>query len=261
MTDTQSTVGADPDEVARTAAGEFVLRLLGIQAARRRATAVLTGGGIGTALLEAVGNDPDVGRVDWTAVSLWWGDERYLPDGDPDRNETGARPALRRWVDSSGVGLDPGNVHPMPASDGPYADVAAAAAGYAAELAAAADSDPGPVPGLPAFDLVLLGLGPEGHVASLFPADTVGGRIEDPEPGVIAITDSPKPPPVRTSLTLGALNAAEEVWLLATGEGKAEAVFTAHADPDRTPAGQVHGRRLTRWWLDAAAADRLPRGT
>ena len=258
MTDTQATVLADADAVARSAAGEFVLRLLGIQAARGRATAVLTGGGVGTAMLEAVGEDPDVGRVDWSSVALWWGDERYLPDGDPERNETAARAALARWVGSSGVGLDPANVHPMPASDGPYADAAAAAAGYAAELAVAAADDPGPVHGIPALDLLLLGLGPEGHVASLFPAAVLGGRVEDPAPGVIAVTDSPKPPPVRTSLTLGALCAAEEVWLLAAGEGKADAVFTAHADPDRTPAGQVHGRRLTRWWLDVAAAARLP---
>jgi len=257
VSDTQTTVLPDTAALAAAAAGEFVLRLLGIQAARGHATAVLTGGGIGTALLAAVAEDPDAGRVDWAEVSLWWGDERYLPDGDPERNETGARAALARWRRVDGVGLDPSSVHPMPAADGPSGgDVQAAATAYAAELAAAARTDPGTVDGLPALDVVLLGLGPEGHVASLFPPETLGGRVEDPAPGVIAITDSPKPPPVRTSLTLGALCAAEEVWLLATGVEKAAAVAGARRDPERTPAGQVHGHRLTRWWLDTAAASR-----
>lgn len=258
MTAPQVTVGADTDAVARAVAGEFVLRLLGIQAVRGRASAVLTGGGIGTAMLAAVADDPDAFRVDWSAVSLWWGDERYLPGGDGERNATGAMDALARWRRADGTGLDPENVHPMPSSDGPSGgDVALAVEEYARMLAAAAELDPGPVDGLPMLDIVLLGVGPEGHVASLFPPDTIGGRIEDPQPGVIAVTDSPKPPPLRTTLTLGALNSAEEVWLLATGAGKADAVATAHRDPGTTPAGQVGGRRLTRWWLDDAAAAQL----
>lgn len=258
MTAPQITLGVDTDAVARAVAGEFVLRLLGIQAVRGRASAVLTGGGIGTAMLAAVADDPDSTRVDWSAVSLWWGDERYLPGGDDDRNATGARDALARWRRADGTGLDPAQVHPMPSSDGPSGgDIAAAVEEYTRLLAAAAELDPGPADGLPVFDIVLLGVGPEGHVASLFPPDTIGGRIEAAEPGVIAVTDSPKPPPVRTTLTLGALNSADEVWLLATGAGKAGAVATAHRDPGATPAGQVHGRRVTRWWLDEAAAARL----
>lgn len=258
MSDTQTTVLDDADALAAAAAGELVLRLLGIQAARGHATVVLTGGGVGTAMLEAVAGDPDVGRVDWSAVSLWWGDERYLPDGDPERNETGSRSALARWRTTEGVGLDPANVHVMPASDGPSGgDVLVAAESYAAELAAAARTDPGTVDGVPEIDVVLLGLGPEGHIASLFPPETIGGRVEDPAPGVIAVTDSPKPPPVRTSLTMGALCAAEEVWVLAAGAGKAEAVAAARRDPDASPAGKVAGRRLTRWWLDTESASKL----
>ncbi len=258
MSDTQTTVLDDADALAAAAAGELVLRLLGIQAARGHATVVLTGGGVGTAMLEAVADDPDVGRVDWSAVSLWWGDERYLPDGDPERNETGARSALARWRTTEGVGLDPANVHVMPASDGPSGgDVQIAAESYAAELAAAARTDPGTVDGVPEIDVVLLGLGPEGHIASLFPPETIGGRVEDAAPGVIAVTDSPKPPPVRTSLTMGALCAAEEVWLLASGAGKADAVAAARRDPDASPAGKVAGQRLTRWWLDTESAAKL----
>ena len=246
--DSATRVFDDPAEVARTAAGELVLRLLGILASRGAASVVLTGGGAGTAVLAAVADDPDATRVDWGAVSLWWGDERFLPAGDGDRNETGARSALLDRVQ----GLDPAHVHPMPTSDGPWgADVVAAAAAYAADLAAAADAGSADgIAGVPHLDVVLLGVGPDGHVASLFPdrADPADGET------VIAVTDSPKPPPVRVSLTLPVLNSADEVWLLATGAEKAAAVASARNDPGRLPASRVHGTRLTRWWMDSAAA-------
>lgn len=249
--DSATRVFDDPAEVARAAAGELVLRLLGIQASRGTASVVLTGGGAGTAVLASVAEDPDASRVDWGAVSLWWGDERFVPAGDAERNETGARAALLDRLPD----LDPARVHPMPASDDRWgSDVAAAAAAYAAELAAAA-GDPasaaaGDLPAVPHLDVVLLGVGPDGHVASLFP------DRPDPDPGatVIAVTDSPKPPPVRVSLTLPVLNSADEVWLLATGREKAAAVASARNDPGRLPASRVRGSRLTRWWVDAAAA-------
>lgn len=246
----------EASEVARAAAGEFVLRLLGIQATRGAATVVLTGGGAGTAMLSAVAEDPDSSRVDWTRVSIWWGDERYIPTGDPERNETGARQALLDRLPD----LEPANVHPMPAgppsgdTTDPNADVAAAAARYARELAAAAGDPaiglPGQVPGVPHLDVVLLGVGPDGHVASLFP----DRPDPDPEATVIAVTGSPKPPPTRLSLTLRVFNSADEVWLLATGAEKADAVASARHHPGRLPASRVGGTRLTRWWLDSAAA-------
>jgi len=259
--DAATRVFDDASEVARAAAGEFVLRLLGIQASRGSASVVLTGGGVGTAMLAAVAEDPDADRVDWSQVSVWWGDERYLPPGDPDRNETGARQALLDKLPD----LASEHVHPMPAAGGETGDgdaggtraaseVAAAASAYAAELAAAAGDPaialPGQLPGVPHFDVVLLGVGPDGHVASLFPERPDA----DPEATVIAVTDSPKPPPNRVSLTLSVLNTADEVWLLATGSEKAVAVASARNDPGRLPASRVYGTKLTRWWLDAAAA-------
>ena len=246
----------EASEVARAAAGEFVLRLLGIQATRGTATVVLTGGGAGTAMLAAVAEDPDFSRVDWSRVSIWWGDERFLPTGDPQRNDTGAREALLDRLPD----LPTANVHPMPAGPDsehtadPSGDVEAAAARYAEELSAAA-ADPvigssGQLPGIPHLDVVLLGVGPDGHVASLFP------ERPDPDPAatVIAVTGSPKPPPTRLSLTLRVINSADEVWLLATGAEKADAVASARNDPGRLPASRVAGTRLTRWWLDSAAA-------
>jgi 6-phosphogluconolactonase len=141
----------------------------------------------------------------------------------------------------------------MPASDGAFAEPEDAAEWYAGQLAAATGGD-GDVP---AFDLLLLGIGPEGHVASIFP-DSPAARDERP---VVAVRDCPKPPPTRISLTFPAINRATEVWLLVSGSAKAPAVAQALARADRldVPAAGVHGTRATRWLLDADAASRLPK--
>jgi 6-phosphogluconolactonase len=109
---------------------------------------------------------------------------------------------------------------------------------------------------VPRLDVLLLGMGPEGHVASIFPASPAA-RDERP---VVAVHDCPKPPPTRVSLGFSAINAAEEIWLIVSGEGKADAVARAlaGAEPDELPAAGVHGTRATRWLLDRAAAGRLP---
>jgi 6-phosphogluconolactonase len=104
--------------------------------------------------------------------------------------------------------------------------------------------------------VLLLGMGPEGHVASIFPESPA---VRD-ERSVFAVRDCPKPPPTRISLGFGAINTAEEVWLLVSGEGKAEAVARAldgDEEPVRLPAAGVHGVRATRWLLDTDAASRL----
>jgi 6-phosphogluconolactonase len=138
----------------------------------------------------------------------------------------------------------------MPASDGRYGDdVDAAAAGYAADLLAAAGSAAvGPV-----FDVLLLGVGPDGHVASLFP-DHPGFAVT--EGTAIAVRDSPKPPPTRISLTLPYLQTARQTWLLAAGDGKADAVARA-VGGEALPCGSVHGTERTLWLLDRAAAGKL----
>ena len=107
----------------------------------------------------------------------------------------------------------------------------------------------------PAGDVLLLGMGPEGHVASIFPDFPA---IDDERP-VFAVRDCPKPPPTRVSLGYTAIGAADEVWVVVSGEGKAEAVARAlsGAEPRELPAAGVHGTRATRWLLDAAAAARL----
>ncbi|WP_409329312.1 6-phosphogluconolactonase [Trujillonella humicola] len=243
-------VQPDAEILARAVAAALVARLAAAQAVHGTASVVLTGGGIGTAVLRHVAElaaEPARERVDWTAVDVWWGDERFVPSGDAERNERGAREAL---LDP--VGVPPERVHAMPASDAGDDSPEAAADRYAGELAAAAPEGAT----LPRFDVLLLGVGGEGHVASIFP-DSPAVRDDRP---VIAVRDCPKPPPTRVSLGFPAITSAEEVWLLVSGEGKAEAVARAlgGAAPEEIPAAGVHGRRATRWLLDAAAASRLP---
>jgi 6-phosphogluconolactonase len=251
MSEASVVVHADPDVLAHAAAARLAIRLLDAQAARGSASVVLTGGGIAARMYEALRESPIRDVVDWSTVDFWWGDERFLPSGDPDRNETQARATL---LDA--LPVDPTRVHPMPAADGPDGpDPEAAAARYAEELAAAAR--PGTAR-LPHFDVVLLGVGEDGHVASVFPENPI---VYETRP-VAAVRGSPKPPPIRVTLTLPALNTAEEVWLLTAGAGKASAVGMALAGgggPVQVPAAGVHGVERTFWLLDRAAAAEVGR--
>ena len=232
------------DVLAQAAAARLVTALVDAQAARGSASVVVTGGRVGTAVLAALRDSPARDAVDWSRVDVWWGDERWVPAGDPDRNDGQAREALLSAV--------PARVHAFPAADGPYQDPEAAAEAYAAELAAAAGDGP-----VPRFDVLMLGVGEEGHVASIFP-DSPASRDRRP---VVAVHDCPKPPPTRLSLTFGAIGAATEVWLLAAGEAKADAVARALAGaaPGEVPAAGARGTARTLWLLDRAAAAQLPR--
>jgi 6-phosphogluconolactonase len=245
MSETSVVVHADGPVLATAAAARLIIRLLDAQAERGEASVVLTGGRGAAEVYRAVGRSPAREAVDWSRVDVWWGDERFLPAGHPDRNETQAREAL---LDS--LPLAPARVHPMPPSDGPDGpDPEAAAARYAAELAAAAR--PGHAR-LPHFDVLLLGVGEDGHVASVFPEHPVAYETRP----VSAVRGSPKPPPIRTTLTLPAINTAEDVWLMVTGRDKASAVGMAltGAGPVQLPAAGVRGVARTLWLLDRAAA-------
>jgi 6-phosphogluconolactonase len=252
MSEASVAVHADPDLLAQAVAARLVVKLLDAQAERGQASVVLTGGRIAAAVYRAVTQLPARDAVDWSRVDVWWGDERFLPSGDPERNETQARSALLDQLP-----LDPERVHPMPASDGADGDdVDAAAARHAAELAEAARRE-GKRDGVPTFDVLMLGVGPDAHVASLFP-DMAG--VHETERTVIGVHGSPKPPPLRISFTLPTIGHAEEVWLTVAGDDKAHAVGLAlrGAGPVQAPAGSVSGRRSTLWLLDRAAATQVP---
>ena len=226
-------------------------RLVDVCAARGHASLVLTGGGIGTLVLTELAAAPARDAVDWRHLDMWWGDERFVPTGDPERNETGARQALLDHVDAS-----PDRVHPMPGPDGPDGpDPEAAAARYAGWLLAA--SRPEDHSQVPSFDVLMLGIGPEGHVASLFPGMPA---LYEEQRTVVAVHGSPKPPPTRLTLTLPAITAAREVWILASGEEKAGAIRLAlsGAGPVQVPAAGARGRQQTLFLLDRAAAAHVP---
>ncbi|MBW8820055.1 MAG: 6-phosphogluconolactonase, partial [Streptomyces sp.] len=210
------------------------------------ASVVLTGGGLGISVLDAVRRSPARDAVDWSRVDVWWGDERFVAADSDDRNDVQARRAL---LDS--LPLDPARVHPMPALGAPDGDdVDAAAQRYAEELRRAGDGE------VPAFDVLLLGMGPEGHVASIFPESPAAHDVRT----AFGVQGCPKPPPMRISLGFRSIQQAREVWVVAAGQEKADALALAlsGADQVQLPAAGARGRSRTLWLLDEAAASALP---
>ncbi|WP_127783114.1 6-phosphogluconolactonase [Rhodococcus sp. X156] len=252
MSTPQVVVHSNADVLAAALAARLVTTLVDAQTAKGSASVVLTGGGVGIALLEQLRSSPACYAVDWSRVDVYFGDERFLPTGDPERNETQARLALLDHV-----GVDPERVFAMPASDGPDGDdPEAAARRYAAVLAGQAQpEDHGSVP---RFDVLMLGMGGEGHVASIFPESPA---VHETERSVVGVRGCPKPPPTRISLTLPAIRQAAQVWLCVAGEAKAAAVQLAleGAGEVALPAAGATGQRRTLWALDRSAAARLPR--
>lgn len=229
------------DAVAADAAARLVTKLVDLQWGGRIPSVVLTGGTIGIGLLRKIRESPSRSAVDWRRVEIFWGDERFVPAADDERNEKHAREALLDHIP-----IDPERVHPMAASDGPFGnDVDAAAIAYADLV-----DEHGP------FDITLLGLGPDGHVASIFPE----------HPGVydtrtaLPVRNSPKPPPVRISLSLPTIRTSTEVWVVTGGSGKADAVAMAlgGAGEVAIPAVGAVGRARTLWLMDRDSAVRLP---
>jgi 6-phosphogluconolactonase len=235
----ETRVSAGPEELADAVAAALIERLAEVQAEGRVPSVALTGGSIAERIHRAVATSIDGLDVDWSEVDFYFGDERYVDSWSEERNSLAAR---RDLLDR--VGVDPARVHEMPASD----------SGLSLEEAAAAYADTVHAHGTGEFDVVMLGVGPDGHVASLFPghpALDVDDRI------TVAVTESPKPPPERLSLTFAALNRTRAVWFVVAGEGKAEAVARARrpgADLHDVPASGVAGSDETIWWLDEAAS-------
>ena len=237
----------DSDNLVEAAGGRLVDTIGSAVTARGRALIVLTGGGNGIGLLKYLASHAEA--VDWSKVHLFWGDERYVPEDDGERNEKQAREALLDHID-----IPSSQVHPMAASDGEFGtDLAAAALAY--EQLLAANAEPGAQ--VPKFDVHLLGMGPEGHINSLFP-DTAA--VLETIRMVVSVEDSPKPPPQRITLTLPAIRCSREVWLMVSGAAKAAAVAAAigGAQPVSIPAAGAIGLETTLWLLDQEAASELP---
>lgn len=233
-------VHADAPTLATAVAGELINRLADAQAAGGVPQVALTGGTIAEAIHREIARLAPGAEVDWTQVVFWWGDERFVAPDSPDRNAAQARAA---FLDA--VGADPAKIHEMPSTtDADSVETGAAA--YAAALREHGAAE---------LDVVMLGVGPDGHVASLFP----GFDQLDDDGVAVGVTGSPKPPPERISLTFATLNRARSVWFLVSGDGKADAVARAlgGADLHDVPAAGVAGHEETIWFLDRAAASEL----
>lgn len=245
-------IHANADLLAAATAARLVTKLVDAQSSRGWASVVLTGGRTGIGVLEHLRENPARDAVDWSRVDLYWGDERFVPRGDPERNETQAREALLDHVP-----VVPERVHVMEPSDGRFGDDPdAAAEAYERMLAEATrPEDHGLVP---TFDVCLLGIGEEGHTASIFPESPA---VYEEDRMVVAVRNCPKPPPTRISLTLPAIRQSSEVWLMTAGESKLAAVAMAlgGAGEIQVPAAGARGRRRTLWLLDKAAAAKAPR--
>ena len=220
------------------AAARLAVAILDAQAARGVAHVSMTGGSMGSEIVRSLAAAPARAAVDWSQVHVWWGDERYLPAGDPDRNDT--------QNDEAGLadlGLDPAHVHRVAGPDTSESPEASAAA-YEQALRSS---------GGEMFDVMVLGVGPDGHVASLFPHHPAAGRTDAL---AFAVHDSPKPPPTRVSLSRECLERTRDVWFLVSGADKADAVRrgVGGAPFETTPAAHVHGAERTLWLLDPDAA-------
>ena len=225
----------DVDALAQAIADRLTTRVAALQAEGRTPRVVLTGGTIAVTAYQRIGE----GSADWANVDFWFGDERFMPEGHADRNDQQARDAFLDRVGATRVHRVAGN------------DCSLSAAEAADEYAATLPDDP--------FDIVLLGVGPDGHVASLFPQHP---QLRETERACVELFDSPKPPPVRITMTFPTLNRADAVWFLVSGEEKSDAVARALAEDgslNETPARGARGRQETVWLLDEAAAIELRR--
>ncbi|WP_345750010.1 6-phosphogluconolactonase [Microbacterium rhizophilus] len=247
MTDRRVVVLPDKTRLAENVANRFVGRLAQLTQQARPVHVSLTGGSMGSAVLSATAEHGWASNIDWSLVHFWWSDERFVPHDDAERNAGQARAAL---LDRVGVPAE--NVHePAATDDGITLDEAADA--YAAELARfGVDGRPWPV-----FDICFLGVGPDGHIASLFPDR---GEVLVTDRAVLAVRESPKPPPERITFTLPVINASADIWMVVAGADKASALglMLAGAGHPSVPAAGAEGTADTVVFVDEDAAADVP---
>lgn len=245
-------VSADTAEVAQRVAKRIVNKLKTLTREKDIVHISLTGGGAGIATLRAVMTREDRDEVSWDRVHVWWGDERFVAADDPERNELQAREAM---LDA--LPIPAGNIHAVAASDSGIS-VEEAAIAYEHALAAFPGTGPDGAPqAWPSFDICLLGVGPDAHIASLFPDRP---EILVTDRAAVPVHDSPKPPPLRVSLTRPVINSSDRLWLVLTGAEKAAALGLALAGASyaSVPAAGAKGRRRTTFFVDTAAAAEVP---
>ncbi|MDF2667539.1 MAG: 6-phosphogluconolactonase/Glucosamine-6-phosphate isomerase/deaminase [Microbacterium sp.] len=241
----------DPEALADYVATRFVNRIVKRVAEGKRMHVCLTGGTMGGAVLRTAARDPRLAEIDWSLVHFWFGDERFVPRDSDDRNEKQAREALL-----DGLDIPAANIHAVASSDEGL-DLDAAAIAYADELAQFAPSDRSETGPWPSFDICFLGVGPDAHIASLFPDRP---EISVTDRATVPVRDSPKPPSDRVSLTRPVINSSKRVWMVIAGADKAAALglALAGASYQSVPAAGAKGRRRTAFFVDESAADQVP---
>lgn len=243
-------VHPDAETLAAAIAARLAVTIADAQAQHAPVHIGLTGGSLGIATLAALAESPLLGAIDVSGLHLWWGDERFEPTYHADRNDTQAYEALlTEWADERG--LPESHIHSVAGPD-EASTPEEAAARYADELASFAPAGTAS----PAFDVLLLGVGPDRHIASLFPGQP---GASDHTSIALAVHDSPKPPPTRVSLGYRAINAATQVWFIVSGTDKAAAVADGLAgrDPVEAPVCGARGSARTLWLIDLDAASDL----
>lgn len=251
ITEKRVVISADKQELADSVAARFVSR---VQKQVSQGLAVhicLTGGSMGGAVLASAAKDPRITKIDWSGVHFWWGDERFVARDSDDRNEKQSREALLDALD-----IPAENIHAVASTDSSL-DLDGAAIAYADELAQFAPADRGDAGAWPVFDICFLGVGPDGHIASLFPDRH---EIQVTDRSAVPVRDSPKPPPERVSLTRPVINSSTRVWMVLAGADKASALGLALAGASyaSVPAAGAKGRRRTVLFVDEAAAEHVP---
>ena len=235
-------------ELAEVVASRLLARIAKRAAAGKTVHVSLTGGTMGIEVLRVAGRDPQRAAIDWARVHVWWSDERFVEASSPDRNDVPAGALL------NAIAIPDANIHRMPASDAGL-NLDAGAEAYAEELRRFAPADGSTA--WPIFDVCLLGVGPDGHIASLFPDRD---EITVTDAVVLPVRDSPKPPPERLTLTRPVINSSKRVWLVMTGAEKASALGLALAGASyrSVPAAGAKGTKRTTFFVDRAAAAQVP---
>jgi 6-phosphogluconolactonase len=223
------------------AAAEQVARFSAQAIAQRgRFTVAISGGSLPKLLFSPLASEPLRSQINWSAWHVFWADERCVPLTNPASNTYLAHKYLFDHVDIPSAQIVPPNTSLHPA---------AAATDYQHKLAQFIDLPPGQPP---RFDVVLLGLGEDGHTASLFPGHAL---LHENALWVAPIFDSPKPPPQRITLTLPVINQARQIIFVTAGTGKAQALAAIRSGNSRLPAGLVHpAHGKPHWFVDVAAA-------
>lgn len=226
------------DATAVAAADAAIERILEVQGSRERVDIAITGGTVGIKTLACWAAHSKRDEIDYSRLHFWWGDERFVASDSPDRNFVQAWDALLQFLP-----IDNANLHQFPAADSGLS-LAQAADIFAAHWREQA----------PNIEFGFMGMGPDGHIASLFPGKPVPAAGDS----IALESDSPKPPAQRLTLTYEAINGFQEIWFTVAGADKAHAVEVAFSEtPERLPVGRVQARERNVWFIDDAAAAAL----